>query len=66
MSKIRPKRSHILKVGDFEALNFQLSTKLIRAINIDFTTVSPIFYIHCYRVVILFSSTKLLIIRLID
>ncbi len=29
MSKIRPKRkrSHILKVGDFEALNFQLSTK---------------------------------------
>ena len=37
----------ILKVGDCVAIHYQVTQKLKRATSLEFTTIPPIFYIHC-------------------
>ena len=37
----------ICKVGDYGLQNYQITQKLKRATPLEFTTITPILYIHC-------------------
>ena len=49
----------ICKVGDFGLQTCQTVTMLKRATTVEFTAISPILYIHCCAVVLVFVSSYL-------
>jgi hypothetical protein len=49
----------ICKVGDCGLQNYQTVTILKRATTVEFTTISPILYIHCYGLAFLFPLNYL-------
>jgi hypothetical protein len=56
----------ICKVGDCGLHTYQTVTVLMRATTIEFTSISPILYIHCYRVLFLVFQLILLSLLLIS
>ena len=55
----------ICKVGDCGLQTCQTDKMFKRATTVEFTTISPILYIHCYQLAVLFSLNLLFLILLL-